>query len=144
MVIRRHFLKFIFPLLALSLALLLFFLSRPQAQAEPIRIAVLVTLEDVLLPSFSVGDTLTDGATKESLGTVTEMQISPYYEETENGVFPYPGKSRVILTIGGKGVMRNGRVTVGGVAIATGKRLSLHGRGAAEGVCLWTKKEQAE
>ena len=142
MVIRRRFLKFIPLLLALLLLLsLILFLSRSPKEEEGIRFAVLLTLEDELVSSFAIGDSLTDGATKELLGTVTEMQVSPYYEETEKGVFPYPGKSRVLLTLTGSGAVKHGRSTVGGVPLLTGKRLSLHGRGAAEGVCLWAKRE---
>lgn len=142
MVIHRRFLKIAIPLFALFLLLsLLFFAFHLRKEEETVRFAVLLTLEEPFVHSFQVGDRLTHGATKEFLGEVTEIQESPSYEETENGVFVLPDKRRVILTLTAKGVLRNGKITVGGTPLLTGKRLSLHGRGAAEGVCLWAKRE---
>ena len=142
MAVHRRFLKALITLFTLLLLLpLLLFTFYRREEPETVRFAVLVTLDDPFVSSFRVGDELIEGATKQSLGTVTEMQVSPAYEETENGVFVLPDKSRVILTLTAKGSLREGKITVGGTSLLTGKRLSLHGRGVAEGVCLWARRE---
>ena len=142
MVIHRRFLKIALPLFSLLLLLsLLLFAFYPKKEEEAVRFAVLLILDEPFVHSFTVGDELIDGATKEPLGRVTEALVSPAYEETENGVFSLPGKSRVILTVTGKGILLDGKITVGGSSLLTGKRLSLHGRGVAEGVCLWARQE---
>ena len=144
MVIHRRFLKFALPLftLLLLLPLLLFAFSFGKEEKE-VRFAVLLTIDEPFANSFEVGDELIHGATKESLGRVAEIEISPAYEETEKGVFVLPGKIRMLLVLTAKGGLEGGKITVGDTPLLTGKRLSLHGRGAAEGVCLWARWESA-
>ena len=140
MVINRRILKILVLALAcLATAALLLFGLVPKKEKITVRYAVLFTVENEMAAAFSVGDKLTDGASKGDIGTVTEVALSPAMEETERGAFSLPDKSRVILTVMGEGVSRKGVPTVGGVSLLPGRRLSLHGRGAAYGVCLWTE-----
>lgn len=141
MVIRRRFLKFLVPAVTVLAALLGLLIGlAPQKEGITVRYAVLFTTENELVTAFAVGDRLTDGASKGALGTVTAIEVSPAMGENESGVFSLPDKSRVILTITGEGAKKGSVLTVSDVPLLIGKRLSLHGRGTAYGICLWAEE----
>ena len=141
MVIRRRFLKFLVPSLTVIATLLGFLIGfAPQRERVTVRYAVLFTTEAELVTAFAVGDRLTDGASKGELGTITAIDVSAAMGENERGAFSLPNKSRVILTIIGEGTKKGTVLTVSGIPLLMGKRLSLHGRGTAYGVCLWAEE----
>lgn len=104
------------------------------------RYAVQFTLDNELSSVWSAGDHLIDGVGKEPIGTVETVLVTPALSENANGIFPLPDKSRVLLTVVCDGARAGNALSVGGITLLTGKRLSLHGKGVAYGVCLWAEE----
>jgi hypothetical protein len=100
-------------------------------------------VENELVSAFAVGDRLTDGVSKDALGTVAAVEVSPAIEENERGIYALPHKSRVILTVESEGKRVGDVLTVGSVPLLVGNRLSLHGKGTAYALCLWAKEGNA-
>ena len=144
MAVNRRFLKILIPLLTLLLTVVaILWAFAPRAERATVRYAVLFTVENELVSAFSVGDRLTDGASKGALGTVVTVDISPAMEENEDGAFALPHKSRVVLTLESEGERVGDVLTVGGVPLLPGNRISLHGKGTAYALCLWAKEVTA-
>ena len=144
MAINRYILKL--GVLVLVLALAVFLFLRHGREKEPplsVRYTVLFATENDLLSSVSVGDRLTDGVSKGDVGRVESITVSAALAENENGVFPLPHKSRVLLTVVGEGKRQGKGVTIDGMTLLVGKRLSLHGKGLINGVCLSVEIEEA-
>ncbi len=144
MVINRRFLKIFIPLLTLFLTVtVVLWTLTPRAERVTVRYAVLFTVENELVSAFAVGDRLTDGVGKGALGTVTAVEVSPAMEENESGAFPLPHKSRMVLTVESEGERKGDVLTVGGIPLLVGNRLSLHGKGTAYALCLWAEEAKA-
>lgn len=90
--------------------------------------------------AFSLGDTLHDGVSKAVLGRVTALRTEPSLGE-ENGELYPDGRVRLFLTLEVTATPKGESYSIEGVPLAVGKKLSLHGRGAVEAVCLAVQKQ---
>lgn len=136
---RKYKLRFTFIDVFIFISLtvgLLFLYAKPSPKTEDVVYTLLVVTDAAYADCFYVGARLLDGVGKAYCGTLTFVKREPYFKESSRGKTEDESKARLILTVSGKGVCKNGILTVGSLTLIPGKAVYLHTPCVCEGLCL--------